>query len=66
MAIAKVIELISEGKSVEAAMEDAVKEASKTVKNIKSVYAEGIQGIVHKNKIQSYRINAKVTFVVKS
>jgi len=64
MAIAKVIELISEGKSIEDALENALKEASKTVKNIKHIYAEGIQAIVNKNKISTYRINAKVTFIV--
>jgi flavin-binding protein dodecin len=64
MAIAKVIELISEGKSIENALENALKESSKTVKNIKHIYAEGIQAIVNKNKIKTYRINAKVTFIV--
>ena len=66
MAVAKVIELISEGESVEAAIENAVKEASQTVHNIKHVYAEGIQAIVSDNKVKMYRINTKVTFVVDS
>ncbi len=66
MAIAKVIELISEGSSVEGAFEAAVSEASKTVKNIKNVYAEGIQAIVDDNNIARYRVNAKVTFIVDS
>ena len=64
LAIAKVIELISEGSSVEAAFEAAVSEAGKTVKNIKNVYADGIQAIVDNNNIVNYRVNAKVTFVV--
>lgn len=64
MAIAKVIELISEGSSVEGAFEAAVSEAGKTVKNIKNVYAEGIQAIVDNNNITRYRVNAKVTFIV--
>ena len=66
MAIAKVIELISEGSSVEGAFEAAVSEAGKTVKNIKNVYAEGIQAIVDDNKIARYRVNAKVTFIVEN
>jgi len=64
MAVAKVIELISEGKSVEDAIENALQEASKTVKNIKHVYGEGIQAIVENNTIKTYRINTKVTFIV--
>ncbi len=66
MAIAKVIEVISEGSSVEAALEAAVGEAAKSVKNIKHVYAEGVQAIVEDNKITKYRMNAKVTFVVEN
>jgi len=65
MAIAKVIELISEGSSVEGAFEAAVSEAGKTVKNIKNVYSEGIQAIVDNNNIVRYRVNAKVTFIVE-
>ena len=66
MAVAKVIELISEGESVEAAIENAVKEAAQTLTDIKGVYAEGIQAIVENGKVKSYRVNAKVTFVVNT
>ena len=62
--VAKVIELIAEGKSVEEAMENAAKEASKTLKNVRSVYVEGIKASVDDGKIKSYRVNAKVTFVI--
>jgi len=40
MSIVKVIEVLAEGKTIEAAMESAVKDASKTVRNIKSLYLE--------------------------
>ena len=65
MAIAKVIEVISEGKTFEAAMESAVSEAQKTVRDIKHVYVEGIQALIEDGKIAKYRVNAKVTFVVE-
>jgi flavin-binding protein dodecin len=64
MSIAKVIEVIAEGKSVEDALENAVTEASKSVHGIKSVYAEGIQAMVKDGVIKHYRINAKITFVL--
>ena len=64
MAIAKVIEVLAEGDSIEAACENAVKEASKTVKNIRNVYVSDMQAIVDGKKIEKYRVNAKVTFVV--
>jgi flavin-binding protein dodecin len=64
MSLAKVIEVLGEGKTMEEAVENVVKEASKTVDNIKSVYVENIQAIVDNNELTNYRINAKVTFVV--
>lgn len=64
MPIAKVIEVIAEGDSIEAAVDNAVAEASKSVRNIKSVYVENIQAKVSDDKVKDYRVNAKVTFVV--
>ena len=37
MSIAKVIEVICEGKSIEAALESAIQEAAKILKNIKQI-----------------------------
>ena len=65
MAIAKVIEVIAESdKSWDDAAENAGKEASKTVKNIKSLYVQDMQAVVDDNKITKYRLNAKITFVI--
>jgi hypothetical protein len=64
MSLVKVIELISEGSTIEQAAESAVEEAAKTVRNIKSVYISDIQAIINQNKISKYRIDVKVSFVV--
>ncbi len=64
MAVAKVIEILAEGKSIEDAIADGVAEARKTVKNIRSVYVEGIQATVKDGEVASYRVNCKITFVV--
>ena len=64
MAIVKVIEVISEGNSIEKAIASALKDAAKTVRNIKSVYVQDIQAIVKDNKVSKYRINAKISFLV--
>jgi flavin-binding protein dodecin len=64
MSIAKVIEVLAEGDSVEDAIESAVSEASETVRGIKHVYVEGVQAIVEDNQVVKYRVNAKLTFVV--
>jgi flavin-binding protein dodecin len=67
MAIHKVIEVLSESdKSWEDAASRAVKDASKSVKGIKSVYIKNFQADVKENKIVQYRINAKITFEVES
>ena len=65
MAIVKVIEVLSEGKTIEKAVDSAIKDASKTVFSIKSVYVQDIQAIVKSNKVSKYRINAKISFVVE-
>ena len=64
MSIVKVIELIAQGDSVESAVSAAVDEASKTVRNIKTVYVKDIQAIIKDNKVEKYRIDAKVSFLV--
>ena len=66
MAIHKVIEVLSQSdESWEDAAQLAVKDASKTVKGIKSIYISHLQGDVEKGKIARYRVNAKITFEVK-
>ena len=66
MSIVKVIELLAEStESWEAAAQAAVTEAAKTVCNIENVYIKHIQAIVENDKITKYRVNAKVSFVVK-
>lgn len=64
MSIAKVIEILAEGDTIEEAFEKAVAEASETVDQIKEVWVDDIEAMVEDNEIQFYRINAKVTFVV--
>lgn len=66
MAIHKVIEVISQSdKSWEEAAQAAVRDAGKTVKNIKSIYVMNLEGVVKGNKIVQYRLNGKITFEVE-
>jgi len=66
MSIAKVIEVLAEGNSIEGAVESGLAEASKTVNDIKHIYFRDFQAIVENNKVVKYRINAKITFVVRA
>ncbi|MEX2565592.1 MAG: dodecin family protein [Cyclobacteriaceae bacterium] len=65
MGIVKVIEVIaSSEKSFDDATQNALLEASKSVKNIKSIYVKHFNANVKDNKIVSYGVNAKVSFEV--
>ncbi len=66
MTIVKVVELIGGSeKSFDDAVANVVKEASKTIKNIKSVYVKDMKADVQDNKIVSYGVIAKVSFEVE-
>lgn len=66
MAVLKVIEVLSNSKkSWEDATAKAVKQASKSVKNIKSVYVQDQSAIVDNGAVVEYRVNLKLTFEVK-
>lgn len=63
MAIVKVIEVLaSSEKSFDDAVLQAVQAASKTVKNIQSVYIKEMKAEVKDNQVVSYGINAKISF----
>jgi len=65
VAIHKVIEVISQSdKSWEDAAQLAVKDAGKTVKNIRSIYIKNMEAVVKDGKIVQYRVNANLTFEV--
>ena len=65
MSIVKVIEVLCEGKTIEDAMSAGVKEASKSIKNIKQIDVKWIHAHVENEKIASYRVNAKISFVIE-
>ena len=63
--LVKVIEVIAASeKGFTEATQLAVTEASKTVKNIKSVYVKEMNANVENNQIVSYAVNAKVSFEI--
>ena len=65
MAVVKIIELIgSSPKDWEEAAKNALAEAAKTVKNIKSIYVKRCNAKVENNKIVEYRAVVKIAFIV--
>jgi dodecin len=65
MSIVKVIEVISEGASIEQAISSAVSEVAKTVKNVRQVNVDHIEALVENNKVTKYRVNSKVSFLIE-
>ncbi|MGB5983012.1 MAG: dodecin family protein [Nonlabens sp.] len=66
MSIVKVIEVIAHSEtSFDHAVKNAVKEASKTVKNIKSIYVKDMNARVENNEITTYGITAKISFEIQ-
>ena len=63
--VVKVIEVLSQSnESWEDAAQSAITEASKSVRNIKSIYIQDKSAKVVDNKIVKYRITAKISFVI--
>ncbi|MFO7286033.1 MAG: dodecin family protein [Gammaproteobacteria bacterium] len=66
MAIAKVIELTSaSSESFEDAVRKGIERATKTVENIQGAWVQEQQVKVDGNRITEWRVNMKVTFVLK-
>lgn len=65
MSIVKVIEVISEGESIDAAIRSAVTEAAKTLEGIRQVNVDHIEAHVEANKVTKFRVCSKISFVVK-
>jgi len=66
MSVVKVLEIMSSStKSWEDAAQQAVNEASHTLKNIRSVYIQDHSAVVKDNKIVEYRITAKLSFEIE-
>lgn len=66
MAVLKVIEILANStEGWEDAAKNAVAHASKSIDNIRSVYVHEQSATVSNGKIESYRVNVKITFEVK-
>lgn len=66
MAVLKVIEILANSeKSWEDATRKAVKHASKSLKNIRSVYVQDQSASVKDGEVADFRVNLKITFEVE-
>jgi len=66
MSVVKILELVgSSERSWEDAVQNALEEAEKTVKNITGIDILGYKGDVEENKIVRFKAHVKIAFVVK-
>ena len=66
MTIVKIIEIIgSSPNNWENATKNALTEAAKTIKNIKSLYVKRCTAKIENNKIVEYRAVVKIAFAIK-
>lgn len=66
MSVARVTEIIaSSSKSFDDAIEEGVKRATKTLQNVTSVWVKDQSIDIKKDKIASYKVALKVTFILK-
>lgn len=62
----KVIEILANSdKNWEDATKKAIKQASKSVKGIKSAFVQSQSVVVNDDEVTEFRVNLKVTFEVK-
>lgn len=65
-AVAKVIELTAASpKSIEDAVENGIKRADSTLDQIESAWVQDIKCVVKNGKVTEWRVNMKVTFLLK-
>ena len=66
MAVARVTEIIAgSSKSFEDAIEKGITRASKTLDDIQGAWVQEQKIVVKEGKVKEYRVNMKVTFVLK-
>jgi dodecin len=64
--VAKVIEMISSStKSIEDAVETGVRRADQTLDQVESAWVQDIKCVVKNGKVAEWRVNMKVTFLLK-
>ncbi len=66
MAVARVTEIISASpKSFEDAINTGLKRANQTLQNVKGAWIQDQKVVIENGKVVEYRVNMKVTFVLK-
>ena len=66
MSVARVTEIIaSSKKGFEDAIDEGVKRATATLKNVEAAWVQDQKVVIKDGKVTEYRVNLKVTFVLE-
>ncbi len=66
MSVARITEITSEsGKDFKTAIDKAIEKANKTLDQIEGAWVKDMKVTVKDGKVDKYRVNLKVTFVLK-
>lgn len=66
MSIVRSIEVIAQSpKGFDEACREAIKDASKTLRGIKSFWIKNAECVVENDQITMYRVNGKISFLVE-
>jgi dodecin len=66
MSIVRSIEIIAQSpQGFDQACKEAIKEASKTLRGIKSLWIKNAECVVENDQITMYRVNGKISFIVE-
>ncbi len=66
MPVGKIVELVgTSSRGFEDAITQAVKRASKTIRNVRGVDVVGQKALVKNGKVVAYRVNVKLSFGVE-
>lgn len=66
MSVVKVVEVLAQSeKSWEDAAQVALTQASKSIRNIRSIYIKEMEAKVEGERITQYRVNAKISFFLE-
>ncbi len=64
--VAKIIELTaSSSKSIEDAVETGIRRADETLDNVEGAWIQDIKCVVKNGKVAEWRVNMKLTFLLK-
>ncbi len=66
MTVARVTEITASSKEgIQDAIENGIKRASQTLKNVEGAWVQDIKVVTEDGEIKEYRVNLKVTFILK-